>query len=283
VLHGARRLALLLLLLAVCALPLAAQLEGPASTIPVVGPIIAAIGAILSFLRGGGAKAIEALAHVVRGLHAVTFAGFGRILDALKWLAKGGLFQLLKDFVRWIQVLRDRLARVLGPLVKIIRAYRDYFDAIFTKYILPVLNLLQRVRQVLFIFRILHLKFAERLDRQILALQVKINEPFERIRQRLNSVINVLYLAMDPLGLYRIEQILIGVGRSAAEIIAILQNARLAWPPPPPSPLSTPFRGYFSPGRVAQRRALRDAGQRPPEEVEISRRLAAARRELGHG
>jgi len=280
---GPRRVALLLLWLLLLALPAAAQLEGPASTIPVVGPIIAAIGAILLFLRGSGAKAIEALANVVRGLHGVAFAGFGRILDAIKWLAKGGLYRLLKDFVRWIQVLRDRLARVLGPLVKIIRAYRDYFDAIFTKYVLPVLNLLQRIRQILFIFRTLHLKFAERLDRQILALQVKINEPFERIRQRLNGVINVLHLAMDPLGLYRIEQIIIGVGRTAAEIIAILQNARLAWPPPPPSPSLAPFHGYFTPARRAQRRALRAAGQRPPEEVEISRRIAAFTRRRGHG
>ena len=244
------------------------------------GPVVAVIGGILTVLAaliGGGGRALESLATATRVLAAGTHSALRHIYDVVRWVFVGFLGEILTRLRDLYARLRSILERVLGPVLRILRIYRDYLDWIVNRFVLPVLNLIQRLRQILALLRLLHLKFAERLDRQLLLLQQRIAAPFEALRRKINEVINTLYLVLDPLGLFQPAQVLIGLARTAGELVAIIQRARLTVPAPPAPWDAAVYRRYFTPEATRERAALHRQGRILPEEAAD---LAAIRRAL---
>jgi len=233
------------------------------------GPIGAIVGGILSVigaLIGLGGSGVSGVAQAVRVLAAATASGLKHIIEAIKWLGKGGLSGFLQRLRRIIDVIRDRLQRVLDPIIRALRRYRDWIDRIYMRYVIPVLDMLQRIRGALVVFRLLHMKWAEKLDREMLLLQRRINEPFQVIRARLNEVINWLTLITDPGGILHRSQVLLSAVRSVAGLTAILQRSRLTYPPPSPTPEQVYWSGYLSAEGADARRAALGVGAQDPEE-----------------
>jgi len=228
------------------------------------GPIGAVVGAIATFLgllfRGSG-SAVDGLKHAVAEVSGAAYDGLRRVIHAVKWLARGGLAGLVRRLWELYKSLRERIARFLDPVLRALKAYRDYFDAVFTKYVLPIINLIQRVRQVLAVFRLFGLKFAERLDAQLRQLQARIAEPFEAIRRKINEIINTIYLVLDPLGLIQPGTLILSAIRSLGELLAAMQYAQLSFPFAPASREAVYARRFFSAAAYAERRAAYRAGR----------------------
>lgn len=233
------------------------------------GPIGAIVGGILSVigaLIGLGGSGVSAVAQAVRTLAAATASGLKHIVDAVKWLGKGGLSGFVGRLRRIIDIIRDRLQRVLDPIIRALRRYRDWIDRIYQHWVIPVLDMLQRVRQALVIFRMLHMKWATKLDAEILALQRRINEPFQILRGKINEIINWLTLITDPGGLLHRAQVTLGIARSVGDVVNILQRSQLIDPPPAPTPQQIYWSGYLSVHAVNARHWARKKGGLDPEE-----------------
>lgn len=233
------------------------------------GPIGAIIGGILSVvgaLIGLGGSGVSGLVAAVKTVTAATASGFKHIIDAIKWLGKDGLGGFLRRLRRMIDIIRDRLQRVLDPIIRALRRYRDWIDRIYMRYVIPVLDMIQRLRQALVVFRMLHMKWAAKLDAELLALQRRINEPFQVIRGRLNEVINWLTLITDPGGLLHRAQILLSAVRSVGGLVAILQRSQLADPPPALTAEQVYWKNYIDPAAVELRRTALAPGELEPEE-----------------
>jgi hypothetical protein len=107
---------------------------------------------------------------------------------------KRGLLKILELYSK----LRGALARVFGPLLRNLRRIRDWLDKVYYPRLLKIINMIQRVRQMLSILRIFNVAWAKRLDERLLRLETKIAEPYLKLRALLNEVATVINLVLDP-------------------------------------------------------------------------------------
>lgn len=123
--------------------------------------------------------------------------------------------------------LRLIVERILAPVMRIILWVRRLLDEIFFRYVVPILNVIQTMRRVLLLFRLLGLKWAEKLDQRLLRLEVKISELFLEVRRYLNQVFNTLSLILDP-DLLLTRTIFLGsAGKFVRELFALILGSRL--------------------------------------------------------
>jgi len=109
-------------------------------------------------------------------------------------IIKRGVLKLFELYDR----VREWLERVLGPVIRILQRIRQILDSIFNTYIRPILDVIQRVRRVLRVLRLLGFKWAEKLDRRLVAIETAITEAFLFIRGWIVLVQDILERIVDP-------------------------------------------------------------------------------------
>ncbi len=141
--------------------------------------------------------------------------GFTHVLSDI---VHGRFAHLLQDYLKLKQLLR----RWLAPILKIIDRIRAIYRLYVLKPMLAYLNLIQRIRMTLAIFRIFHLKFAERLDHKLLELEAKTIRNTLRIWQELNIASSVLQLILDPALLFRRVPLVLSASRAITQLLGAL-------------------------------------------------------------
>lgn len=161
------------------------------------------------------------------------------ILSDIIHLRFGDLLQKVRD-------LYQRVRDFLAPIIKLIDRIRAIYRLYVLKPLLAYLNLIQRLRMLLAIFRVFHLKFAERLDRKLLELEAKAIRNTLRIWQELNIAISVLQLILDPALLFRRVPLVLSASRAITQLLGALFGHSLhdvfgsgAPAPPLPGPPAT--------------------------------------------
>ncbi len=143
---------------------------------------------------------------------------FADISKAFKWIwqriIKEGLTKLLKAFVN----VRAWLQKIFGPLICYLRAALCWFDWAFNKFVKPILNAIQHIRQVLTLFRLLGFKWAKKLDDFLAKIQRDILKVYTTIRAELNKVISVVQIIADPNAILRRNPLFAGLIRSLPEL-----------------------------------------------------------------
>lgn len=158
------------------------------------GGVSRAVKQALEGLRAAIAKTADELMRFTwRGLRAL-----GRIIQAV-----GAIYvRVVRPVLDW---LRDTIQRVVRIIDRILRPYFEWARRvtelvleIYEKYVRPVLVVIQRVRQVLAVLKILRIGFARRLDAWLVRLQQRIMQPIQQILLRVNHIggwLNVLISA----------------------------------------------------------------------------------------
>lgn len=125
-----------------------------------------------------------------------TMGSFIRDLFRTIWekFIKNGLLKVLHLLAK----LRAWAERIFGPILRLLRKIRDWLDKVYYPRLLKILNMIQRVRAMLTIFRIFNVTWAKRLDERLLRLETKIAEPYLRLRAFLNEIATVINLVLDP-------------------------------------------------------------------------------------
>src|SRR5713101_705440 len=111
----------------------------------------------------------------------------GHVILALKHIR-----DLIEKIQKWAKKLKawlDKLARIQRQLQ--LKALRDF------------INLIQRIRQVLVIFRIFHFKWAQKLDAWLANIEGKVITNLTRITQKVNEIIRYIDILLDPQVLLR--------------------------------------------------------------------------------
>jgi len=162
--------------------------------------IIAVIVAIINFL-------VKAFTVIVRGLRHV-------ISDIIH----GRFVHLYEDYLRLKAKLRKWVDDHLGWLLRLRRA----FDEWYRRTIIPILNLIQRLRAILAVFRIFHLKFAQRLDDLLGRLEAKIIKNTLALRGQMNKIASIIDLVLDPGLLIRQNVLLASAARALKGLFAAL-------------------------------------------------------------
>ncbi len=179
--------------------------------IAILNGLIAALNFILSVISAIITFMLKAFRVVVRGIRHV-------ISD----IVHGRFVHLYHDYLELKAKLRRWVEDHLGWLLKLRKAFDDWYRNV----VVPLLNMIQRIRAILAVFRIFHLKFAEKLDALLGRLESKIIKNTLALRGKLNEIVSIIDLVLDP-GLLIRQNVLLA---SATRAIRGLFNALgLGW------------------------------------------------------
>jgi hypothetical protein len=122
-----------------------------------------------------------------------------RIADAISKILQKGEIQKIWN---WLKRIWEKLKRWAEKLKKNLENLKNRINDYYNTYIKPFMDLLQRIRKVLFVFRLLGFKWAKKLDQDIAKLEADINKQFLEIEGVLNTAVDWITFVTDPLGVF---------------------------------------------------------------------------------
>ncbi len=187
--------------------------------------LVAVVQAILDFLRALVRAIVEALNFLFAGQQAnfaFSFAG-DKILWA--WLKKiwGAIYHgvLVKGLAHLYELFQK-----LQAWVKKLKAWLDRWHALTRTHQMQAfrraINLIQRIRKVLVVFRLFHLKWATKLDNWLAGLEGKLIRREMEIARKTNEIIGWMNVILDPRGILRTVPLLQGAGAALRAILGAL-------------------------------------------------------------
>jgi len=148
-----------------------------------------------------------------------------RVFSGAFW---GGLLRKL-----WANILilyakiRDRLERILGPILRVIQRIRRWLDEHIYPSIRRYLDLIQRMRRVLVIFRIFNIKWAKALDARLAKKEAEVARGFTLVRGKLNEIASLLNVLLDIDLILRAEPFVKSLGNAAGYIADLMHQLGL--------------------------------------------------------
>ncbi len=180
--------------------------------------IINAIIAALNFLFSVLVQVFNFLFGAVANTFTFGFEGLGKVWKSLKSIVddifKLKLLQLWKDFL----TLLHNIKAFLKPLLDLLRKYRHMFDKFVLQGMKRYLNLIQRLRQILVIFKLFHFKWAKKLDAKLVGLETRVTSKVLRLRAEVNKITTIINLILDPELLIRKNVLLVSLARALNDL-----------------------------------------------------------------
>lgn len=164
--------------------------------IPIIGPIL---GGIASWLFGGSdisglTKAVKQLSQEVTNLgDSITrftwsvADGLGGLWEADALIWDNFIDQFWTNFKNVWKALWKHLAETIPTILKILHDGRQLLDKIYQKYIRPLMNWIQLLRRWLTLLKLLHVPFAQKLDKILTQIQGAVFTPFLYVLRWLNG------------------------------------------------------------------------------------------------
>jgi len=172
------------------------------------GFLSGAVQAIASAIRNVFIFLVQALQAVFVFLYNLLSAVFNFMMKVFQNIGK--FFRHVWDnylknfFFKLAQLyakLRAALAKIFGPLLRWLRKIREWLDKNYWPMVKRQLAMLHQLRQILSIFKAFNIKWAKALDERLAKTEQIIIHNTRVIYAKLNEVITLVNLAMDPLQL----------------------------------------------------------------------------------
>ena len=161
-----------------------------------------------------------ALAQVWAWLERIFAALWAWIQAAVHWI----LSTALPAIETFLQKIIGKVQAFLAPLIKLIKAQIQQMQAVYNQLVKPLMNFLQRLRAILVIFRLFHLKFAQVLDQYIVDLETRINSAFLSVESDLGRMEQWLEFFSNPMGVFNPFPFLSAAMLSITQLYAVLAN-----------------------------------------------------------
>jgi hypothetical protein len=180
-----------------------------------LGGLVGLINAIISFLNALVQVLVQILNFLFageQGIFSFSDTGLTKIWTGLKnildqvfkvWVTRNlqhlwDLYQKLPAWVRKLKQWLDRLRRI--QQLQLMQALRKY------------LNLIQRIRRILVVFKLLHIGIAKKLDAWLAGLEGRLTTRVFALFRKQNEIIRWINLVADPRGLLHPGGQLAGLG-----------------------------------------------------------------------
>ncbi len=163
-----------------------------------IDAIFSAISAFFIFLYNLLVTLVVFLWNVILIVAKFLLVMLGRIRDFFKTIWENVIKRSLVKLVQIYASIRAKLTKIFGPILRIIRRIRTWIDRHILPIVLRMINTIQRIRQILVVFRIMGFEWAKALDRKLAQLEGEIFQAFQRVRSQLNRVSTIINLIADP-------------------------------------------------------------------------------------
>lgn len=195
----------------------------------ILNGLIAAIWAALIYVYEILVAVAVFLYGIVLAIEAFLVALVGIIWRGLKWLWSDVIFGRFKNLFASVVKIWKRVANFMTPFINIAKNMIWAWKQFITRYIMPVIKWIQRVRSVLAVLRLFHVKWAMKLDRFLLDIQSQIMHDVQLITKTLNEVLNVMELIVDPTMLIRQNVFLGTFMRGLSDLLKLTTGQDLDW------------------------------------------------------
>lgn len=140
--------------------------------------------------------------------------------------------------MKYLQIAHRWLEAKLGPILRYLEKVRQRLDYQYRMFIKPLLNMLQKIRQVLLIMRLMHIGFAKQLDAAILKIEQQISHSFLTMRGIFTSLINVVNAVIDAPLLLRKPIMILSLRRTFYSVIRAFSGLPVSYFFPSNSPMA---------------------------------------------
>lgn len=175
-------------------------LGGLASAVKAFAGITA--GQLLNYLRVLREHLLELSRELYKGVKEVAKA-LARNVVALARALRDGVYKLAIWAKRAIETLHDFLKAKLGPVLRFIDKLRKRIAAFYDKYVRPVLDVIDFIRQLNALLQVFHINVLSGLDSVLGAIERKIDSVYSTVIANINRIDNFLDRVIGVDGLYQ--------------------------------------------------------------------------------
>lgn len=193
------------------------------------GGIFGGLGSILSdvqqFLSQLLSLLIQGFAFIGQVLlQVVTFfaQAIGKLFGLLRHVWDFIVKDVLAKILKYVQIAHAWLEAHLRPVINFLKKVRALYDRWYRLYVRPYLQMIQRLRRYIAILRLLHIHFADWLDKKLAAEEAFVSKTVLTIRGYLNQVIDTVNALTDPPKLARFIVASLSGRRAAAAMSKML-------------------------------------------------------------
>lgn len=204
------------------------------------GAIATSLEAVVAYL----VTAVGWLASQVASILLSTGAIFAKVWDAMKIVWS----DVLKPALVWLDKALTRLQTWLkdtfGPVFKWLRRVRDELNAIYTRFVKPVVDTIEFIRQINRVLLTFHITVLQQLDSYLAELERRIREPILWLYARLTDVENAVNFIVTADGFFQRLTLLRSLDRHAPPWIHMFWAKQVApgvTPPPFDGALGSPI------------------------------------------
>lgn len=166
-----------------------------------LGPVVQPIGPPIVIVSDTGTAAaigdVSALQQALGGavgdlksLAGLILNGIAQVLGLLALLWSTILKPLLEAIRNALKWLNDVLNKVLKPYLDWMRQMRQLILQLYNTWIRPIIVVIESLRRVIRIFRLLHIHVFDGLDRQLARIEGKLLRPIYAALYRINTLGN---------------------------------------------------------------------------------------------
>ncbi len=126
----------------------------------------------------------------LKSLSGLIINGIAQAIAALELLWSTILKPLLSAIAKLAQRVKDVIDKVLKPYLAWMKQTRALLLDLYNRFVRPIIVIIQKIRQVISIFRLLHIHVLDGLDKRLAQLEGKILRPIFAALYRVNTLGN---------------------------------------------------------------------------------------------
>jgi len=177
---------------------------------------------LVSLIQGLLVLLIKVFVFVWDGIVAVAryaLKALQSVAGFFKHLWEGFFKKIFTGLVDVIRKVHTWLEAHLRPIIEWLKKAQKWLEKHVWTPLRRYINFLQKLRRWLAILKLLHIKWAEALDRRLARTEAELAHTFLLVRGTINMVISWVNAASDPLRLGRMVMVAAGGRRMAAALV----------------------------------------------------------------
>lgn len=193
----------------------------------ILGDVGGAIATTLEGVVAYLASAVAWLAGRVADILTSTGGMFARVWDGLKIVWN----DVLSPFFRWLDAQLTRvvswLKATLKPVFDWLQRVRDELKSIYNRFVKPIIDTIEFLRQLNRVLLAFHLHFLQKLDTVLQTIEQRIEEPILWLNEQLNKIFNALDLVLTFDGFLQRLTLIRSLNRYVPDWLRIATNSRM--------------------------------------------------------